>query len=80
MKELEGFEWFRQRMFYRNCTAFYRIMQLFFAIVVMGRRCFVTWAEVIGYYSRYFFIQAFLNLLMLTWGSLHRFLFFLLRI
>jgi endogenous inhibitor of DNA gyrase (YacG/DUF329 family) len=66
----KGWEWYRQRLFYRSCTAFYRSLQLFFAYLVLERRCFTTWADVTGYYSRFFFIQAFLNLALCTWNSL----------
>ena len=63
----EGFQWFRQRMFYRSTIAFYRCYQLFLGFLVLERRCFKTWASVTGYYSRFYFIQALLNLLMSTW-------------
>lgn len=66
----KGWGWFRQRLFYRSCTAFYRSLQLFYAYLVLERRCFSTWADVTGYYSRFFFIQAFLNLILATWDSL----------
>ncbi len=68
----DGPQWFRQRLFYRSCTAFYRSLQLFFAYLVMEHNGFVTWAEVTGYYSRFYFIQAFLNLLQSTWTERER--------
>ena len=69
-------DWFRQRMFYRSSTAFYRSFQLFLAYFVLDRRCIRTWASVTGYYSRFFFIQAFLNLILSTWDSVHGCFFF----
>lgn len=66
----DGFEWYRQRMFYRSCVAFHRCFQLFLAFLVMERKAFVTWSKVTGYYSRFYFVQAFLNLLMSTWSEL----------
>ena len=66
----DGLEWYRQRMFYRSCVAFHRCFQLFLAFLVMERRAFVTWSKVTGYYSRFYFVQAFLNLLMSTWSEL----------
>jgi len=71
----EGWNWYRQRLFYRSCTAFYRSLQLFYAYLVLERRCFVTWADVTGYYCRFFFIQAFLNLVLATWDSLDNYFF-----
>ena len=68
----EGFRWFRQRMFYRSSIAFYRCYQLFLCFLVLERRCFKTWAEVTGYYSRFYFIQALLNLLLSTWMELDK--------
>lgn len=72
----DGWNWYRQRMFYRSCTAFYRSLQLFLAFLVLERRCFVSWAKVTGYYSRFFIIQALLNLMLSTWDSSHRYFFF----
>ena len=63
----EGFQWFRQRMFYRSAIAFHRCYELFLGFLVLERRCFKTWASVTGYYSRFYFIQALLNLLQSTW-------------
>ena len=68
----KGFRWFRQRMFYRSSIAFHRCYQLFLCFLVLERRCFRTWAEVTGYYSRFYFIQALLNLLLSTWMELDR--------
>ena len=59
--------WLRQRIFHRSCMAFYRSFQLFCAFLVLDRRSFKTWAQVTGYYSRFFFLQAFVNLLQATW-------------
>jgi hypothetical protein len=72
----DGWGWYRQRLFYRSCTAFYRSLQLFFAYLVLERRCFRSWASVTGYYSRFFFIQALLNLLLATFDAEHKHLFF----
>ena len=63
----EGFQWYRQRMFYRSAVAFYRCYQLFLGFLVLERRCFRTWASVTGYYSRFYFVQALLNMLLTTW-------------
>lgn len=68
--------WYTQRMFYRSCTAFYRSLQLFFAFLILEGRCFSTWANITGYYSRFFFIQALLNLALSTWDSLNKCFFF----
>lgn len=72
----EGWEWYRQRLFYRCCASFYRSVQLFFGFLALQRRCFKTWADVTGYYSRFFFIQAFLNLILSTWDSLNQCFFY----
>jgi hypothetical protein len=63
----DGRAWFRQRMFYRSSIAFHRSFQLFLAFLVLDRRYFKTWAAVSGYYSRFYFIQALLNLIQSTW-------------
>jgi hypothetical protein len=68
----EGFKWYRQRMFYRSSVAFYRCFQLLLAFLALERRYFRTWAGVTGYYSRFYFIQALLNLLMSSWLELDR--------
>jgi hypothetical protein len=71
-----SFEWYRQRLFYRGCTAFYRCLQLFFAYLSLERHCFRTWAIVTGYYSRFFFIQAFVNLLLANFDAEQKHIFF----
>lgn len=76
LNEAEWSQWCRQRLFYRSCTAFYRSIQLFFAYLVLERNRFLTWSEVTGYYSRFFFIQAFLNLLQCSWTELDQFVIF----
>jgi hypothetical protein len=58
----EGRVWYRQRLFYRSCVAFMRSYQLMLGYLVLDRRCFHTWAIVTGYYARFYFAQAFLNL------------------
>ena len=63
----DGLAWFRQRMFYRSSVAFHRCFQLFLGFLVLERHYFKTWASVTGYYSRFYFIQALLNLLLTTW-------------
>jgi hypothetical protein len=68
----EGFRWYRQRMFYRSSVALYRSFQLFLAFLALERRYFRTWAGVTGYYSRFYFIQALLNLLFSSWLELDR--------
>lgn len=66
----DGMVWYRQRLFYRSCVAFYRSFQLLLAFLVLDRRAFASWASVSGYYSRFFFIQALLNLMLTTWLEL----------
>jgi hypothetical protein len=68
----EGFQWYRQRMFYRSATAFYRSLQLFLAYLTLDGQCYVSWSAVTAYYSRFYFIQAFLNLLLSTYLNLGR--------
>lgn len=53
-------------MFYRGAAAFYRSLQLFLGYLTLDRHCYRTWAEVTAYYSRFYFIQAFLNLTLST--------------
>jgi hypothetical protein len=65
----EGMQWYKQRMFYRSTTAFQRCLQLFLSFLTLDRHCYRTWAHVSAYYSRFFFIQAFLNLSGCTWPS-----------
>jgi hypothetical protein len=65
----DGFDWYRQRMFYRSAAAFYRSLQLFLGSLTLDRHCYKTWTEVTAYYSRFYFIQAFLNLLLSTHQS-----------
>lgn len=62
----DGFAWYRQRMFYRSAAAFYRSLQLFLGSLTLDRHCYKTWSDVTGYYSRFYFIQAFLNLVLST--------------
>lgn len=64
-----GFSWFRQRMFYRSSAAFYRSLQLFLGSLTLDRHCYRTWTAVTAYYSRFYFIQAFLNLILSTHQS-----------
>jgi hypothetical protein len=56
-----------QRHFYRSATSFYRAYDLFLGFLLLQRHHLGTWAEVTGYYSRFYFIQAFLNLLQASW-------------
>ncbi len=73
VKELNtpgGQQWYRQRLFYRSSVAFYRALQLFLADVQMDRNSFQTWSNVTGYYSRFYFLQAFLNLCGATFFEL----------
>jgi len=58
----EGLQWFKQRLFYRSATAFYRAVQLFLGYLTLDRHCYRTWSQVTAYYSRFYFLQAFLNL------------------
>src|SRR5580700_103638 len=68
----EGLAWFRQRMFYRSGTTFYRALQLFLGYLTLDHHNYKSWADVTAYYSRFFFIQAFLNLLLSTYLNLGR--------
>jgi hypothetical protein len=63
-------EWLIWHLFHRSCKSFYRSLQLFLAFLILDRRCFRSWAAVTAYYSRFFFLQEFLNLALATWTSL----------
>jgi hypothetical protein len=69
LNHADGRSWLRDRLHYRSTKSFYRSLQLFFAFLTLERRSYRTWAGVTGYYARFFFIQAFLNLLQVTWLS-----------
>jgi hypothetical protein len=58
-----------QRHFYKSATCFYRSLDLFFAYLALQTKQFGTWAKVTGYYSRFYFVQGFLNLLQANWFS-----------
>jgi len=60
-------EQLKQRHFYRSATSFYRAYDLFLAFLALQRSQFGSWAEITGYYSRFYFIQSFLNLLQASW-------------
>jgi hypothetical protein len=49
-------------MFYRSTTGFYWALQLFLSYLTLDKHCYRTWADVTAYYSRFYFIQSFLNL------------------
>lgn len=57
----------KQRHFYRSATCFYRSFDLFLSYLSLQSRKFGTWAEVSGYYSRFYFTQALLNLFQASW-------------
>lgn len=57
----------RQRYFYRSATCFYRAFDLFLGFLSLQRNLFGTWSDVTGYYCRFYFIQALLNLLQANW-------------
>jgi hypothetical protein len=59
---VQGLQWFKQRMFYRSATAFHRALQLFLGFLTLDRHSYRTWSQVTAYYSRFYFLQAFLNL------------------
>ena len=61
-----------QRLFYRSCVAFYRFYDLFLAYLVTSGFSFRTWSNVTAYYSRFYFVQAWLNLLQSSWIHLHK--------
>jgi hypothetical protein len=56
-----------QRHFYKSATCFYRSLDLFLAYLALQKKMFRTWAEITGYYSRFYFVQGFLNLLQANW-------------
>jgi hypothetical protein len=60
-------EQLKQRHFYRSSTCFYRAYDLFLGFLILQRKRFSSWAEVTGYYSRFYFIQAFLNICQASW-------------
>lgn len=62
--------WYKGQLFHRSCKSFYRSLQLYFAYLILERHCFLTWAKVTAYYSRFYFIQSFLNLSLATWFEL----------
>jgi hypothetical protein len=70
LNDTDGHSWFRQRMFYRSATGFYRALQLFLGYLTLDRHCYRTWADITAYYSRFYFIQSFLNLLLSTYLNL----------
>jgi hypothetical protein len=49
-------------MFYRSAAAFHRSLQLFLGFLTLDRHCYRTWSQVSAYYSRFYFLQALLNL------------------
>ena len=57
----------RQRHFYKSATCFYRCFDLFLAYITLQNKLFGTWSEVTGYYSRFYFVQALVNLLQGNW-------------
>jgi hypothetical protein len=75
----DGLAWFKQRMFYRSTTGFHRALQLFLAYLTLDKHFYRTWAEITAYYSRFYFIQSFLNLVLGTYlnvGKGKAFIFF----
>jgi len=77
LNSADGMRWYRQRMFYRSATAFYRSLQLFLAFLTLDRRNYISWAGVTGYYSRFYFIQSFLNLILATFINIGKFKIFI---
>jgi hypothetical protein len=70
LNDPDGFAWFKQRMFYRSTTGFYRALQLFSGYLTLDKHCYRTWADITAYYSRFYFIQSFLNLILSTYLNL----------
>jgi hypothetical protein len=66
----DGLAWFKQRMFYRSTTGFYRALQLFLGYLTLDKHCYRTWDDVTAYYCRFYFIQSFLNLILSTYLNL----------
>jgi hypothetical protein len=65
-------EMLRQRFFYQSAVCFYRSLQLFLAYLCLDRHFFPTWGEVTGYYSRFYFNKALINLLQAGWICIKR--------
>ena len=72
LNETGGPDFLKQQLFHRSCKSFYRSLQLFFAFLILERRCFLSWAKVTAYYSRFYFLQSFLNLALGTWCELDK--------
>jgi hypothetical protein len=70
LNDPNGLAWFKQRMFYRSTTGFYRALQLFLGYLTLDKHCYRTWADVTAYYSRFYFIESFLNLILSTYLNL----------
>lgn len=68
----DGLNWYKQRIFYRSATAFHRSVQLFLGYLTLDRHCYLSWSQVTAYYSRFYFIQAFLNLSLSTFLNLQK--------
>ena len=60
-----------QRHFYWSATCFVRSFQLLLAYLVLDRRALSTWAQVTGYYSRFYGAKAIANLFLSSWVHVH---------
>ncbi|HEX8691406.1 MAG TPA: hypothetical protein VF746_03100 [Longimicrobium sp.] len=56
-----------QRHFYWSATCFVRCFHLFLSYLVLDVRGLYSWGVVTGYYSRFYFAKALLNLWLSTW-------------
>lgn len=56
-----------QRHFYWSTTCFVRCFHLFLSYLVLDARGLHSWSIVTGYYSRFYFAKALLNLWFSTW-------------
>ena len=71
LNDVDGMAWLKQRLFYRCTSCFYRALDLFLATLTLQRRSFRTWSDVTAYYSRFYSIQAIMNLLLTSYFRHH---------
>lgn len=64
LNDANAMNWLRQRFFYRGTVCLYRALELFLAVLTLERHSYKTWSEVTAYYSRFYSIQAILNLFL----------------
>ncbi len=64
LNDVDAMNWLKQRLFYRGTVCFYRALELFLAVLTLQRHSYKTWSKVTAYYSRFYSIQAILNLFL----------------